>query len=382
MQFLYKKKIGGKAKLSDAFTLIELLISVAIFSIISIVAVINLASFRSNHFFDLSAGTVVDVINNAQQRSILGGGGTTWGIKFTNNIGEEDSMQIFYGTSYNTSSVVYTGTLGKFSEFLNPAEGYSKTIIFDKLTGKPTKADTIVLRRPNSNDLYIISISSIGKISKIKENSLLGYWGFDQIGTTTVYDSSGNGNNGTMYSSSTPKDLITNTGCISGACLSLNGIDEYATVNDLDPGQGFSGIVWVKFNNVDSQQIILGQNASSPYEYQLQMQGIGNSYKFRIRVDSNLGYDTTDSTTQASANLWYFIAWTYNDTKLKIYVNGIDETNVINDTATGQIVDNNTETGIGAENNLNLPTNGYIDDVRIYNRVLSANEIKEIYESY
>ena len=64
------------------------------------------------------------------------------------------------------------------------------------------------------------------------------------------------------------------------------------------------------------------------------------------------------------------------DTKLKLYVNGVkipqekDVTNLIRE-ATSNVWISYGSSGI----------NGYLDDIRIYNRALSAEEIETLYRS-
>ena len=87
------------------------------------------------------------------------------------------------------------------------------------------------------------------------------------------------------------------------------------------------------------------------------------------------------SITIPSAGIWYYIVATHNSsTNLNsLYVNGILEA-----TSTQAVVyEANAKTYIGAfYTSPNLIFNGQIDDVRIYNRALSATEIQNLYNSY
>jgi prepilin-type N-terminal cleavage/methylation domain-containing protein len=59
---------------------------------------------------------------------------------------------------------------------------------------------------------------------------LVGWWKFDETGTT-ANDSSGYGNNGTMYSSTTISDLHTTSNCqVGSGCGSFDGTDDYVGV--------------------------------------------------------------------------------------------------------------------------------------------------------
>jgi hypothetical protein len=72
---------------------------------------------------------------------------------------------------------------------------------------------------------------------------------------------------------------------------------------------------------------------------------------------------------------WHHLALTYNGAALVSYIDGAQTaTNPV----TGAIT-TGSPTNIG--NYGGYYANGYIDDVRIYNRALSANEVKQLYSS-
>ena len=83
------------------------------------------------------------------------------------------------------------------------------------------------------------------------------------------------------------------------------------------------------------------------------------------------------STTIPTTGVWYHIAATVDATKFgQIFVNGILEASGLgNDTATGNTLSIGNRNGAGA----NQCTNGLLDDVRVYTRVLGADEIATIY---
>jgi len=76
-----------------------------------------------------------------------------------------------------------------------------------------------------------------------------------------------------------------------------------------------------------------------------------------------------------SANTWYHALLTYNSGSSTLYVNGSQSGNTITGT--------NSKSGItigGAiDGAANYPFIGYVDDLRIYNRILTGTEITAIY---
>ena len=82
-----------------------------------------------------------------------------------------------------------------------------------------------------------------------------------------------------------------------------------------------------------------------------------------------------NSNTSLSLNTWYHIACTYDGTKLRIYVNGVEDNSV--DTSLIPNYDS-AKLYIGSSNGNIYYLNGFLNDVRIYNHCLSAKEVKEI----
>lgn len=81
------------------------------------------------------------------------------------------------------------------------------------------------------------------------------------------------------------------------------------------------------------------------------------------------------SNTSLSLNTWYHIACTYNGAKLRIYVNGVEDSSA--DTSLIPNYDSaNLYIGASSINTQHL--NGCLNDVRIYDHCLSAKEVKEI----
>ena len=92
-----------------------------------------------------------------------------------------------------------------------------------------------------------------------------------------------------------------------------------------------------------------------------------NSYIF---VSNELG---VAGPTALPLNSWSHLASTYNGTTLRLYVNG---TQVASKAISGSIVSSTGALRIGGNSVWTEYFTGRIDEVRIYNRALSANEIQ------
>ena len=78
-----------------------------------------------------------------------------------------------------------------------------------------------------------------------------------------------------------------------------------------------------------------------------------------------------------SPSSWHLYTATYDGISRKVYV---DDTLVSSDPQTGTIASNNNSLTIGNQPGTGEWANASMDDIRIYNRVLSEAEIQEIYE--
>ena len=90
---------------------------------------------------------------------------------------------------------------------------------------------------------------------------------------------------------------------------------------------------------------------------------------------------TCDGTTDVSNDVWYYVAGTYdaNTGDMKLYLDGSEENS---ENIPGGIgYDPSNEEAIRIGGKTGNEWNGSIDEVRIYNRALSAAEIRKLYES-
>ncbi len=204
--------------------------------------------------------------------------------------------------------------------------------------------------------------------------SLVGYWNFDEGSGTTAYDSSGYNNNGTLCNGPTWVEGK------YGKALSFDGVDDYVRVADsdsLDVTNDITIEAWVKTDGwTGTDQVIVSKfdypSADEAYALYISEGEIG----FILSSDGGTtGRTHLTSTYTLNIDQWYHIVATYSssDSTTKLYVNGsyIDST-----THTGGIYNSAQPLKIGIVNAANqAPFNGRIDEVKIYNRALSEEEI-------
>ncbi|MDB6034635.1 MAG: cell wall/surface repeat protein, partial [Verrucomicrobiales bacterium] len=125
-----------------------------------------------------------------------------------------------------------------------------------------------------------------------------------------------------------------------------------------------------------------GYYSHSPPYYQYHLGVTGNQYaydggSFEFSVANGGAY--TVATTQPSfwaPGTWYHLAGTYDGNSIKIYVNGNE---VDSQPASGSMEDYGGELRIGSHPNTGGMTPGVIDEVTIYNRALTSNEVARLF---
>lgn len=208
-------------------------------------------------------------------------------------------------------------------------------------------------------------------------SGLVGWWKFDEAGGTTATDASGNGANGTLMNG--PARV---TGKFANA-LNFNGAAQYVALpasGTLDL-QAFTIAAWINVPTYAQNGFIFEKTTNGLVNTQYSFFINGNSW-FYCRTEGTVGgqHDVTFDTVAGSltANTWYHVACVYDGTKKHIYINGVER--AVSTTYTDTLYTNPAGTSfIGIYGGGGYPFNGMIDDVRIYNRGLSAAELLQIY---
>ncbi len=199
---------------------------------------------------------------------------------------------------------------------------------------------------------------------------LVAAYGFDEGGGTTVADASGTGNAGAVSGAS-----WTSAGKNAGA-LSFDGIDDQVTVADsasLDLTTGMTASAWVYPTVTDSSfRTVLAKETGGSMAYGIYASGSHTNNPPGGYVHTSQLYGQR-STSALPVNTWTHLATTYDGTNLRFYVNG-------------QLAGSRVISGgmLTSTNPLRIGNNavwsgeafaGRIDDVRVYDRALSATEI-------
>jgi len=92
---------------------------------------------------------------------------------------------------------------------------------------------------------------------------------------------------------------------------------------------------------------------------------------------SNNQYGVISGSANVNDGQWHHVAGVYDGSRIYLYVDGVED---VSEPATGSINTNNFNVLIGENAELTGRTfHGMIDDVRIYHRALTADDIQAIY---
>jgi len=216
-----------------------------------------------------------------------------------------------------------------------------------------------------------ISSSEIGPSSLY--SGLVGWWTFDgkDMFAGTALDKSGNGNTGTLTNISTSTFYVQGK---MGQGFRFDGVDDYVdagTASSLNLTGSMTISAWIKTPVIATEQLIVSKLSSAA------------AMNYYLEIDtSKVGFAVTGnaekhSNTVLKSNTWYHVVATYNLSNVNFYINGVaDGSPALTDVPASSAF----SLKIGRfTNSLPIAFNGTLDDVRIYNRALSASEVSKLY---
>ncbi|CDF78851.1 hypothetical protein BN863_11390 [Formosa agariphila KMM 3901] len=168
-------------------------------------------------------------------------------------------------------------------------------------------------------------------------------------------------------------EVAVNIPACSGNNFDFNGTNTSVNFgNTYNLNGPFSIEIWVKPNSTNGSQTLFSKrsitNSTSGYDLTINN---GTSIAF------NWGNNNNISATGLSTSRWYHIAVTYNGSGYKLYIDGI-----LKASKTGDGPQSNTSLALlGAIQDSVLPSNyfnGWLDELRIWNTALSADQIREM----
>jgi len=328
-----------------------------------------------------SMSTIAPISSNRWSHVVASFDGTI--SKFYIN-GQLDNMKAWSGSQTSgTSSVV----IGKVNGALDDARIYNRALteqeVLQLFFEQDSDLDGLVdanevlfgtdsYTQDSDDDGFTDGLEVLAGTDPLDSNShpdfttgLAGYWKLDEgVGTTTA-DTTTNANTGTLANSPTWV-----TGVRSNA-LQFDGDNDYVVC-----GVGGSGSslavsnmtisMWVANTNFTQESLVLHRiNPSGGYR--LSWSGTYGNLGFVIpNVAVNI------SLSEIQSNLWQYVTYSYDGSKLRAYLNGTLRTTISTTNAVG------SSTGalyLGQSTAFTGRYRGKLDDVRVNGQVLDAGTI-------
>ncbi len=239
-----------------------------------------------------------------------------------------------------------------------------------------------------------------GLVSADCPPDFISYWSHDENytegGTSLDFYLENDGNINGMNDGSLNGGVTQGVAGRIGNAYSFDGSDDYVEVPDdaslrFDNGDKFTAQAWVNFDTFDTGSIdhytwiSKGNFGLSNGNYQFGWHGNDNALKFTHKEGGNW-YDTLDTSGfTPSTNTWYHIVIVVDadNNEVSFYVNG-----ELKSTVSNSDLDTLTSTeqerfliGGRLNNGFQEAVNGKIDEVRIYDRALSEEEIEGLYNA-
>jgi hypothetical protein len=283
----------------------------------------------------------------------------------------------YYITNYSNEAIVNSGDHFTFTSPVSGTLDYLVIYMFDRTENTPANITTPM-------DVYRETIA---------RGELVAEWKFDEGSGNIAYDSSGKINNGTLINNPTRVD-----GKL-GKALSFDGINDYIEIASSPSLNSITTqitiLAWVKtdfaqrgtiIDNWFYDRTVTPQIGERAYVFTALSGADAGKFDFGLSPQGDgSGLIWLTSNTAVPSNQWTHVAFVSNGTITAIYLNGNLDAST---SAPNQIHVSNRPIHIGAWNakEVGYPEfstffNGVLDEVKIYNRALSAEEILADYET-
>jgi hypothetical protein len=304
-----------------------------------------------------------------------------------NRINEPIAREIVFDE--NCKNLAWNGTVRIFDEELNevpfkfvnqtfcPSGYLQKAILFFEVNVSANSSRKLQIFFYNSTK---VKLKDYGNFS-----NLVLYLTFDEGSGNIAYDYSGNRNNGTLHNGSNVCSNPPNSGCPTwvdgkfGKALSFDGIDDYVqTTSNPIVSDNVTLVVWIYPRVISDGRYhgFAGYQGPSVYyrPFNFWVSPSAGLHWWISKSDNTQYHAGTIPNFFDQANKWYFIAFRKNGNKLDIFK--YDQKISLPDSPFSDLY-KPPYYWIGRIDNY---FDGIIDEVRIYNRALSEEEILSHYQ--
>lgn len=145
---VYGQTINHKLKASRGFTAIEILISLSVLAILTMIIFTSMSSFRNNKALQVVSEDILSLIDEARGNTLSAKDGYSYGVHF-----ESAKIVLFRGTTYSSSDLN-----NKTIDIDNAVDAYNislagggQDVLFQRLTGKTNQSGTVLIRLKSDN---------------------------------------------------------------------------------------------------------------------------------------------------------------------------------------------------------------------------------------
>jgi len=233
-------------------------------------------------------------------------------------------------------------------------------------------------------DAWLDSDVNLGEVVKPDANGLVGWWKLDEAAADTniATDYSDYDNNGVI------ETLNANVWWVAaghdGNALEFDGgvveIADDGNTPELRPNRKVTACAWInRAHSVDDEEKVVVKGRDNWETYALEVSD-ENLARFLVRdANDRENQYTIDSPNELPVDSWVHIAGTYDGNELTVYVNGQVAANSVHPLWEKLAADANDGFAIaGRWGDSSGRFTGTIDDVRVYNYVLSLEEVRYI----
>ena len=165
-----------------------------------------------------------------------------------------------------------------------------------------------------------------------------------------------------------------------GQAFSFDGMDDFVDVqpnSNLDLRGALSIDAWVNPSNLSGDRGIVEKTVGGGVNTQYSLYLQGGSVVFRLIKVPGVQHATLVSDSLVPLNAWTHIAATWDGATMKMFVNGVQQSRMFD--LTGTINGGEGSTLIGKQGSNINHFEGLIDELEIFNRALSSQEVSAIY---
>ena len=238
------------------------------------------------------------------------------------------------------------------------------------------------------------ALSSSGNSSIVSSDNLISWWKLDvDYNDNRAWDSSGQGNHPYLQGTNFFHSNYSTTG-ISGNALSFDAASSHKIYlnfdshMDLERTDAFSIFCWIKTSNADSYIISKMLSSSQTGYYMATFHSTGKlTVNLANTTTTNELREVTTTADELDDDQWHQVGFTYDGSSssagLKLYIDGQEKTTDVSYDNLSSTILNDDKAYLGARDGLGSDRfDGLMDDIRIYNKVLSASEILELYQIF